>query len=65
MGFRITNKGGYDQKNETRVVKLHIAAKDEKKSTKCIEIIHPCFHFFLHPQGSGIWKYMGKWVSTH
>jgi len=38
VGFRITNKGGYDQKNETRVVKLHIAAKDEKKNTKCIEI---------------------------
>jgi hypothetical protein len=34
VGFRITNKGGYDQKNETRVVKLHIATKDEKKSIK-------------------------------
>jgi hypothetical protein len=38
VGFRITNKGGYDQTNETRVVRLCATSKDEKKILKCIRI---------------------------
>jgi hypothetical protein len=32
VGFRITNKGGYDQTNETKVVRLCPTSKDEKKN---------------------------------
>jgi hypothetical protein len=38
VGFRITNKGGYDQTNETKVVRLCVTTKDEKKILKCIRI---------------------------